>query len=295
MGFTERPPSSREINDSCARTLRLRSRPLIWILRNNRDVSDAPKFANSLKVGINTGAYVRQTQQSFQPRLIAVQLKPEAMDPGNNRDIESKCWKCGHSFSSPITLECNSCNVVQPLADKVNFFQLFQSPQTFNFDVKKASDTFKDLQRKYHPDRFSNRSKEEQIISKMSSSTINNAYNILKDPQQRARYMLVLNGSDFDEEATIEDNNLLLEIMEKREAIESEAEEVGDIMQSPPETSEVVEQIARENTREIEDCLERISKGFESHDIQRVKEQVVKLQYLARIDEAARKRLRENE
>lgn len=77
-------------------------------------------------------------------------------------------------------------------------------------------------QKKLHPDRFHGSSTVEREFSAQQASNINIAYNTLKQPHLRAKYMLQLMGVPFGEGTdTPVDPALLMEIMEIREQIEA--------------------------------------------------------------------------
>lgn len=69
---------------------------------------------------------------------------------------------------------------------------------------------------------------EEYQLAQTQSSYLNKAYNTLKEPLARAQYMLALNGVEVSESESLEDPELLMEVMEIREEME-EAESEEDI------------------------------------------------------------------
>lgn len=54
---------------------------------------------------------------------------------------------------------------------------------------------------------------KEQDLATAQSSVINKAYNKLKIPLDRAKYLLRLKGFQFDKEQTINDPELLTEVV----------------------------------------------------------------------------------
>jgi molecular chaperone HscB len=82
------------------------------------------------------------------------------------------------------------------------------------------------LQQQLHPDRFVNRSAPEKTYALEHSAALNEAYDVLKNPYQRALLLLTLKGQDMSGEttATIADPALLEEILDLREQLAEAAE-----------------------------------------------------------------------
>jgi len=100
-------------------------------------------------------------------------------------------------------------------------FELFAIPAAFELDVSQLAERYRELQRKLHPDRYANASEQERRIAVQKSAQVNDAYQTLKDPLNRARYLLQLNGVAFDDEKeTQQDTVFLMEQMELREALD---------------------------------------------------------------------------
>ncbi|MFT5164243.1 MAG: molecular chaperone HscB [Alteromonadaceae bacterium] len=106
-------------------------------------------------------------------------------------------------------------------AKTVNYFELFNLP--FQFEVKLAgvSDTYRELQRVVHPDKFANAGEHEQLIAVQKSAQVNDAFQTLKNPLLRAQYMLAEQGVDLQiEQKTLQDPTFLMQQMELREQLE---------------------------------------------------------------------------
>jgi molecular chaperone HscB len=101
-----------------------------------------------------------------------------------------------------------------------NFFEIFQIPAGFDIDFDKVDPLYRELQKIYHPDRFVSASDQERRVAIQNASLINQAYQTLKEPVPRARYLLKLKGMDIDAETdTTMDAEFLMQQMEFREAI----------------------------------------------------------------------------
>lgn len=102
-----------------------------------------------------------------------------------------------------------------------NFFELFGLPQRYDVDASQLSTRYRDLQRVTHPDKFAQAAERERRESAQLSAHLNEAFQTLKDPIKRARYLLALRGVQTNEETdTVMDGTFLLQQMELREELE---------------------------------------------------------------------------
>ncbi len=100
-----------------------------------------------------------------------------------------------------------------------NFFALFDLPVSFDVDLDALSVRYREAQRAVHPDKFANASEVERRLSVQMAARINEAYQILKDPLLRGRYLLELQGVAPDDADTSFDGAFLMEQMELRERL----------------------------------------------------------------------------
>ncbi|MCF6323366.1 MAG: Fe-S protein assembly co-chaperone HscB [Gammaproteobacteria bacterium] len=101
-----------------------------------------------------------------------------------------------------------------------NYFQLFNFPAVYDIDRSVLTQRYRDMQGLIHPDRFVNATEKERRISMQLTALINEAYNVLKSPLARARYLLQLKGVDIDDSVTSKDIVFLTEQIELRERLE---------------------------------------------------------------------------
>ena len=102
-----------------------------------------------------------------------------------------------------------------------NHFELFGLPVAFDLDADDLASRYRELQRRVHPDKFANASDQERRLSLQMTAQVNEAFQTLKDPVRRGRYLLSLRGIDTDEETdTAMDPAFLMEQMEWRENLE---------------------------------------------------------------------------
>lgn len=100
------------------------------------------------------------------------------------------------------------------------YFTLFQLEPAFDIDAENLEQTYRALAARFHPDKFASASAFEQKQAVMMSSTINDAYRTLKNPIDRAAYLLKTQGIDADApEHTSFAPDFLIQQMEWRETL----------------------------------------------------------------------------
>ena len=103
----------------------------------------------------------------------------------------------------------------------MNHFELFGLPNQFDLDKNHLSEKFRDLQRQFHPDKFASASERDRLMSVQKAAEINDAYQTLKTPIERAEYLLSLHDVNIrGEHQTMSDPMFLMEQMELRETLE---------------------------------------------------------------------------
>lgn len=111
---------------------------------------------------------------------------------------------------------------------KQNYFQLFGLPEHYRLDNARLEQQYHELQTQVHPDKFVHLPESERRLSMQWATHANEAYQTLRNPIKRARYLLGLHGVDTQEETnTAMPMDFLMEQMEWREAVE-EAQQAGD-------------------------------------------------------------------
>ena len=79
-----------------------------------------------------------------------------------------------------------------------NFFELFGLPVGFLVDGQELAVRYRELQKVVHPDRYAAAGEQSQRLSLQGATLVNEAYETLKDPLKRARYLLTLKGVEID-------------------------------------------------------------------------------------------------
>jgi molecular chaperone HscB len=88
---------------------------------------------------------------------------------------------------------------VQP-PRQAGYFDIFDLPQKLNLDVQALEKQFYRYSRKLHPDVHARASQQEQEWSLSQASLLNDAYRTLKNPLERTKYLLKLEGVQFEDE-----------------------------------------------------------------------------------------------
>ncbi len=101
-----------------------------------------------------------------------------------------------------------------------DYFALFNLPVAYDLDYEVLTQRYREMQGMIHPDRFVNATEKERRVSVQLTALTNEAYQILKAPLARARYLLQLRGVDIDDSVTSKDIAFLTEQIELRERLE---------------------------------------------------------------------------
>jgi molecular chaperone HscB len=99
-------------------------------------------------------------------------------------------------------------------------FELLGVPVKYAVDAARLERGYRDLQSQVHPDRFASATEAERRVAMQWATRANEAFRTLKDPVERARYLLQLKGYDTEEESnTAMPPDFLMQQMEWREAV----------------------------------------------------------------------------
>jgi molecular chaperone HscB len=159
-----------------------------------------------------------------------------------------------------------------------NYFELFGLPAAYGIDSARLDLAYREVQSQVHPDRFASAPEAERRYSLQWATHANEAYQTLKKPLSRARYLVRLNGVDTEEETnTAMPADFLVKQMEWREAV-AEAKDERNCNALNELDSRLVEErkallTAMEKTLDVE------------HDYRRAAETVRKLRFLEKLSE----------
>lgn len=142
-----------------------------------------------------------------------------------------------------------------------NHFELFELPAQFAIDLDLLDQNYRTIQSEVHPDRFASGSGAERLKSMQLATQANEAYQTLKNPTARARYLLQLQGIDTQEDSnTAMPHDFLMLQMEWREAIEEaiDAKDIDALDTLLIETRKTAKQFQQDLTTQLGEAKELV-------------------------------------
>ena len=110
-----------------------------------------------------------------------------------------------------------------------NYFSLFKLLQQFNIDLTQLNANYRVLQSESHPDRYVTASSAEKLRSLQLATLANEAYQTLKNPANRASYLLQLHNIEAAAQTnTTMPADFLMQQMEWHEILD-DAKQAKDI------------------------------------------------------------------
>lgn len=153
----------------------------------------------------------------------------------------------------------------------MNYFELFELPISLQVDKNILPKKYFELQKKYHPDFFSQASEDEQNEVLEKSSDINKAFKTFQNKDATIKYVLQLKGLLEEEEKYQLPPAFLMEVMELNE-------ELSD------NTSNLIQEIENSIYNEVKDIIENYDDTtITTEQLLKVKEYYFKKKYLKRI------------
>ena len=98
----------------------------------------------------------------------------------------------------------------------------------FNIDLDRLQKSYRIIQAEIHPDKFVSASQIEKNQSLIKSTEVNDAYQTLKNPIKRARYLIKINLNS-EENNSILPHSFLIQQMEWEEHLESISEQKSEL------------------------------------------------------------------
>ena len=126
-----------------------------------------------------------------------------------------------------------------------NHFELLGLPLAYAVDSARLESGYRQLQSQVHPDRFAAAGEAERRVAMQWATRANEAYRTLRDPVDRARYLLHLKGYETGEETnTSMPPDFLMQQMEWRETV-AQARSARDAKRLEKLRGEMLQMLAR--------------------------------------------------
>ena len=114
---------------------------------------------------------------------------------------------------------CPACEALQLLPPDIDYFTVFGLARNPMLDEQALANTYYALSRQLHPDLHQTGPAEEQEASLQNTAVVNRAYRTLRDPVQRGRYWIELNGEQLGKENNKVPPDLALLVFEVQEKL----------------------------------------------------------------------------
>ncbi|KAG0708858.1 hypothetical protein DFH29DRAFT_889360 [Suillus ampliporus] len=194
--------------------------------------------------------------------------------------LTKTCPSCGATLPTALPV-CPSCNYIARIHDSISYHDILglpYDPNPFAVDAALLKRRFLEAQRISHPDAWATKSESKRDIALHVSNAVNAAYKALSSPLHRIEYILQRNGFETEEADPLEDLELISEIMEVREEIET-----GGI--------ERICTLEEDNDNKMCEVLSTINRSVAEKNWEETKAAAVRLKYLNGIADAIKQRL----
>ena len=162
----------------------------------------------------------------------------------------------------------------------MNYFELYEIPMTMKVDRGILDKKYFGLQRKYHPDFYSNASEDEKAEMLERSSMVNKGYKTFQSDDDTIKYVLQLKGLLEEEEKYQLPPEFLMEMMELNEGLSDTDDS------SIQETETKISQTEKHLYEEVQNIIEYYNDANTTNEqLLLVKEYYFKKKYLKRITE----------
>lgn len=159
-----------------------------------------------------------------------------------------------------------------------NYFELFDLAILFQVDETQLVSQYQKLQSEFHPDRYIDSDEQQKRVAMQATTHINEAYKTLRDEQSRARYMLELEGIQFDiEKDTTQDMDFLMAQMNLREQI--------DEVDSQTDPLDSLDELTSQSRKDKKNLIQAFQEHYLAQRWDEAKEVVLKLQFFARLQQ----------
>ena len=163
---------------------------------------------------------------------------------------------------------------------KANHFEVFDLPIAFEIDNQLLAQRYRELQRTVHPDNYAQASERDRRLAMQKSAQVNEAFQTLKDPLARGRYLLQLQGIDTNEANDMAmDPEFLMMQMELREELAS--------IKRQSQPLEALSRFLQRLEQQLQQLTATLSQQFTQQNWQSARDSVRQWQFFQRLREEA--------
>jgi len=186
---------------------------------------------------------------------------------GGSRQLQmarSMCWHCQSEMAGEYF--CDRCVKVQPVSKDTDYFTCLGLPRRLTIDPQQLERKFYELSRAFHPDFYHNKTETEQAISLGNAAMLNTAYRTLRDPIQRAEYLLDLEAGSVKDIRTSPPADLFEEILELQETLDEyrESDRTSQAAQALRTSLAFERQTLERRQRDMEAQLQELSRQWDA-------------------------------
>ncbi len=157
----------------------------------------------------------------------------------------------------------------------MNYFELFNMPVSLLVDKSSLAKKYFELQKKFHPDFYTQATEEDQKEALEHSSLVNKALKVLQQPDQTIKYVLQLKGLIEEEEKYTLPPAFLMEMMELNEKL---------LEEDPEDFKKEVNELEQALYEEVKPIVENYDDDtVKTESLLKIKEYYFKKKYLHRI------------
>ena len=193
-------------------------------------------------------------------------------------------WKIADKldYFKALNLDAEIISIKHPELKFANYFTIFSLPLKLELNLDLLEDRYINLNKYYHPDK---QGYDENIAHHDSddyrASLINKAYNTLKDPVERAKYLLQF--KEICDQTAIDkpDSEMLMTFMEKRQQLEA------------TDNKEILTFLHTQIKSEVMNLVSQMQKNIDEHNKKALSLQMTELHFLSKYQQEVKNKIME--
>ncbi|MFZ1527226.1 MAG: Fe-S protein assembly co-chaperone HscB [Ferruginibacter sp.] len=157
----------------------------------------------------------------------------------------------------------------------MNYFELFDLPFRASIDHTRVQKKYIELQKKFHPDYFTQEDEDGQEHALEQSAHINKAYNIFRNSDKTLEYFLQQNGIITADEKYALPDDFLMEMMDINESVSEAGKEAA---------GNTIAQFENRLEQDVKDIFNKPAEAsYSEAELEQLKAYFYKKKYLHRI------------